>query len=189
MTKNEEHASCTFGSEAGGGAVNSCRGQIPAPPLSSKEVGTVSSSGCVPTSDSLSRVILGPEAAAGYIIKPRRGPVQNLLIGKSFHSIKPCEKSEGVGEGRRGNSWGGVLREETSSQRPGGDVQSSGGMERPLWRDNSQHVIAVKVSRPHNSQFSNSSHGLLGTATFPREVCPGQLRMQSATSLVPLTTF
>lgn len=40
LTKNEEHR--RFGSAAGGGAVNSCRVQIPVPPLSSKGVGMVS---------------------------------------------------------------------------------------------------------------------------------------------------
>lgn len=77
----------------------------------------------MPTSDHLSRVILGPEAAASYIIKLGRSLGQNFPIRKGCSSIKPWEANEGGREGRRGNSWGGGLGEETASQvqegRPG----------------------------------------------------------------------
>lgn len=42
LTKNHEHASCRFGSGAHGGAVNSCRVQIPVSPLSLERVEMVS---------------------------------------------------------------------------------------------------------------------------------------------------
>lgn len=42
LTTNEEHTSCRSDCGAGGGTVNSCRIQIPALPLSSQGLGTVS---------------------------------------------------------------------------------------------------------------------------------------------------
>ena len=102
------------------------------------------------------------------MIKLQRGPGQNLLIRKGCSSIKACEKVEGVGEGRRGNSWGGGLREETGSRRLGRDAQRLPTEWKGLFGGTLLSTpLAVKVSRPHDSQFSNSGDGLWAQQPSP----------------------
>lgn len=140
----------------------------------------------LPTSDRLFRMILGPEAVAGYITKLRRDPGQNFLIREGCSSLKPCERNQGDGKGRR-ETVGEGLREETAPKR---------GMPSLLkeWKGlfggiNLSIPLAVDVSRPHCSQFSDSGDGLLDAVTFSREVCPRRLDLRAVTSPVTLTPF
>lgn len=131
-------------------------------------------------------MILGPEAVAGYITKLQRDPGQNLLIREGHSSIKPYERNQADGKGRR-ETVGEGLREETAPKRGMPSLPKEGkGLFGGI---NLSILLAIDVSRPHHSQFSDSGDGLLEAVTFPREVCPRRLDLWSVTSPGTFTPF